>query len=105
MTNKIDTYVNATADSARSNVKSVDPAVRTGGTNAAVSNVAKIDTVKITPDAVQLQKLETSIAQISVADEQRVAKVRLAIENGTYQVDAQKIAARLARMEWDLAGK
>lgn len=105
MTNKISTYVSATADSPRNNVKSVGKDVRTSGDNTALSSVAKVDSVKLTPDAIQLQQLESSIAQIPVADEQRVAKVRQAIESGTYQVDARKIAARLARMEWDLAIK
>lgn len=105
MTHKINTYVSATADSARNNVKSVDPEVRSNGSNTAVPSVAKADSVKLTPDAVQLHKLESSIAQIPVADHQRVAKVRQTIEDGTYKVDTQKIANKLARMEWDLSVK
>ena len=104
MTNKIGTYISAAADSPRSNVKSVDAVGRNGGDNKAVSKVAPLDSVKLTPDAVLLHKLESSIAQIPVADHQRVAQVHQAIENGTYQVDTRKIAAKLARMEWDLNG-
>ncbi len=103
MTTQINSYISASTDGSRSNVKSVDSSKPASGAGAAVSNVARIDSVKLTPDAVQLQQLESSIAQIPVADHQRVDKVRQAIADGTYQVDAQKIAAKLARMEWDLA--
>lgn len=103
MTTQINSYISTSTEGGRSNVKSVDSTKSASGAGTAVSNVARIDSVKLTPDAVQLHQLESNIAQIPVADHQRVAKVRQAIESGTYQVDTQKIAAKLARMEWDLA--
>lgn len=105
MTTKIDSYVSASADTSRNTVKSVEPGSRSGGDNSPAANVSRIDSVKLTPDAVQLQQLEARIAKIPVADHQRVAKVKQAIENGTYKIDSQKIASKLARMEWDLSTK
>ena len=105
MTSKIESYVSASADAGRNTVKSVESASRSSGDNSPVANVARVDSVKLTPDAVQLQHLEASIARIPVADHQRVAKAKQAIANGTYKVDAQKIAAKLTRMEWDLSTK
>jgi negative regulator of flagellin synthesis FlgM len=71
------------------------------GANSA--SVQRVDSVKLTPDAMQLHQLEKSIASIPVADLNRVAKVRQAIHSGSYQIDPRKIAAKLTRMEWDLA--
>lgn len=105
MTNRIDTYAATAAGSVRSSVKSADATAKAGSSDAPVSNVARIDSAKFTPDAMQLQQLESSIAKIPVADNQRVAAVRSAIENGSYQVDSKAVASKMARMEWDISLK
>ncbi|PTU30610.1 flagellar biosynthesis anti-sigma factor FlgM [Stenotrophobium rhamnosiphilum] len=105
MTTRIDTYIANAAASVRSGLKSADATAKTGSSDAPISNVARIDSAKFTPDALQLQKIESSIAKIPVADHQRVAAVRNAIENGSYKVDSQAVASKLARMEWEISLK
>ena len=101
MANKIDAY-SATAPSGQANA--VRPAqLAANGSNANSGNVQRVDSVKLTPDAVQLHQLEKSIASIPVTDRERVAQVRQAIAGGTYKIDPKTIASKLARMEWDLA--
>ena len=105
MTTRIDSYVATAAGSVRGDLKSADATTRGSSAGGNVSSVARIDSAKFTPDAVQLQQLEAGIARIPVADHQRVAAVRSAIENGSYQVDSKAVASKLARMEWDLSLK
>jgi negative regulator of flagellin synthesis FlgM len=58
--------------------------------------------VRITDSARQLAALEQAIRQIPDVDEARVAKVRSAIADGTYQVAPERIADKLIRMENEL---
>ena len=59
--------------------------------------------VSITDGARQLASLEKAIAALPVVDEARVAATSLAIEQGRYQVDSQKVADKLIRMDYDLS--
>lgn|GEM_PF-1984536 len=105
MTTRIDTYVATAAGSVRSSLKSADANSKTAGTDGPVSNVARIDSAKFTPHALQLQQLESSIGKAPVADNQRVAAVKAAIANDSYKVDAKAVASKLARMEWEISRK
>lgn len=58
--------------------------------------------VSITDGARQLATLEKAIAALPVVDDARVAAASLAIEQGRYQVDSQKVADKLLRMDYDL---
>jgi negative regulator of flagellin synthesis FlgM len=59
--------------------------------------------VMITETARQLAALETELAGLPAINDSRVAAVRRAIDEGRYQVDPQRIADKLVRMERDLA--
>ncbi len=61
--------------------------------------VAGADPVQITGSAKQLAALEQALKDQPVVDESRVAALRSAIESGTYQVDATRVADKLLRME------
>lgn len=101
MANKIDAYSGTAASGQASAVRPVKLAAN--GSNANSGNVERVDSVKLTPDAVQLHQLEKSIASNPVANRERVAQVRQALANGTYKIDPKAVASKLARMEWDLA--
>ena len=72
---------------------------------ASAAPAAAIDTVRLTGDAVRLQQLDKGSAKSPEIDTQRIAKARAAIASGSYAIDAQQIAAKLTRMDWDLGGK
>jgi negative regulator of flagellin synthesis FlgM len=61
------------------------------------------DSVKLTGQAQLMQHLEQAAAQAPTVDTARVAQVRQALDDGSYTVDANSIASKLARMEWDLS--
>lgn len=100
MANKIEAYSAAAASGQASAVR---PASNATSGGASSGNVQRVDSVKLTPDAVQLHQLEKSIASIPVTNRERVAQVRQAIAGGTYKIDPKAIASKLLRMEWDLA--
>jgi negative regulator of flagellin synthesis FlgM len=56
-------------------------------------------TVDITGTAQQLAALEQSLLNQPAIDEARVAAIRLAIEQGNYQVSAQQTAEGLLQLE------
>jgi negative regulator of flagellin synthesis FlgM len=104
MTTRIDTYAATAAGSLRS-PKSADANAKTASSDGPVSNVARIDSAKFTPHALQLQQIESRIGEMPVADHQRVAAVRSAIENDSYKVNSKAVASKLARMEWEISEK
>jgi len=57
------------------------------------------DTVDLTDAAQQLARLESQIREQPVVDSQRVAEVRQAINDGSYQVDARGVAQKLMQFE------
>lgn len=65
---------------------------------AAVSD----DTVTLTGAAAQLLRLEESLASMPDVDSSRVAEFKMAIAEGSYQVDPEKIVQRLLSVENDL---
>jgi negative regulator of flagellin synthesis FlgM len=67
------------------------------------TTVAGADPVQITGSAKQLAALEQALKDQPVVDEARVAALRSAIESGTYQVDAARVADKLLRMEDQLS--
>ena len=59
--------------------------------------------VRITDQARQLAALEHAVNDVPVTNEAKVAAIRLAIEQGQYQVNPDRIADKLLRMERELS--
>jgi len=81
---------------------------RTGGdaSAAAADNaVAKGSPVQITDQARQLASLEHAVKSLPVVNESRVAEIRAAVEEGRYQINAERIADKLLRTEQELSAK
>jgi negative regulator of flagellin synthesis FlgM len=57
------------------------------------------DQVTLTTSARSLQKLEEAIAKTPVVNSDKVAAVRQSVNSGTYQVDANRVAAKLLKFE------
>lgn len=60
---------------------------------------ASFDTVTLTETASQLRSLTLALAERPVVDTKRVDDLRRAIANGTYSIDAGKVADRLLDYE------
>ncbi|EKE82065.1 flagellar biosynthesis anti-sigma factor FlgM [Idiomarina xiamenensis] len=62
------------------------------------------DAVSITPQAQQLNQLQRKAANSSGVDQEKVNSIKAAIENGSYKVDVERLAAKLAQFESDFFG-
>jgi negative regulator of flagellin synthesis FlgM len=101
VTNKIGDYANRPVQTGTG--KSVSRE-RDAGTSASQSaGAGKAATpVRITDQARQLAALERVVHDAPVVNEARVAAVRLAIEEGRYEVVPERVADKLLRMEHEL---
>lgn len=64
--------------------------------------VAMSDTVELTSSAKLLERLEKSLAGMPDLDQSRVEAVRTAIQQGDYQIDADRIAEAILRTDQEL---
>ena len=82
--------------------KSVSKA-RDGVANPAAESTGKAASpVRITDQARQLAALEQTMNTLPVVNEAKVAAIRSAIEDGSYQVVPERIADKLLRMDREL---
>jgi negative regulator of flagellin synthesis FlgM len=75
---------------------------RDGAANTAEVAGKPANPVQITDQARQLAALEQTVNSLPVVNEAKVAAIRSAIENGSYQVVPERIADQLLRMDRDL---
>jgi negative regulator of flagellin synthesis FlgM len=76
--------------------KATDPAVKQSTASV------KTDSVSITSQAQQLQGAQTKMASLPEVDQKKVAEIKLAITEGRYKVDPEKLAANIASFEAEL---
>lgn len=67
--------------------------------NVETGKSSTADTVSISENAAQLGKIGNTIDSAPVIDTQRVEAVKQAIADGTYEVDAAKVADKLMQFE------
>jgi negative regulator of flagellin synthesis FlgM len=80
-----------------SGVKRNDP--QAGGGAGPGAPAGGADQVSLTPTARILRDLETRIADLPEVDRDRVRDIKEAIASGRYEIDADRVAARLMDME------
>jgi negative regulator of flagellin synthesis FlgM len=57
------------------------------------------DTVTLTDSARSLQKIEEAVAKAPVVDAAKVDSIKQAVQNGTYQVNAGRVAGKMLQFE------
>jgi negative regulator of flagellin synthesis FlgM len=73
-------------------------------TGKAGSGASSPDNVQITSTARSLASLEQSIRDMPAIDQERVAEIEARLSSGKYQMDPQRVADGLLRLESDLRG-
>jgi len=72
-------------------------------TQASPQRIAQGDSVNITPQAKSLTAMEHDLAQGTPVNESKVESLKKAIADGSYQVDANKLAKSMSNFESLLA--
>ncbi len=80
-------------------VQGVEKAPSDAPAVSSTASTAAADQVTLTGSSRTLQKLGEAVAAAPVVNTAKVASVRQAIQNGTYQVDAGKVADKLIQFE------
>ena len=79
--------------------KTQDKATAGQGSTAENTEKPQTDRVTLTSMSAQLRELEKRAAAANVSNESRIAELKQAISDGTYKVDAAKIADKLIKTE------
>jgi negative regulator of flagellin synthesis FlgM len=74
-----------------------------GGPSEGARRAEKRDAVELTDAAARLKAVEARLAEVPDVDRARVEAARQKIESGEYRPDPERIAAKLIRMEQELA--
>ena len=101
MTNKIGGYGNRPVHNGTGKSVSRERDASTSASQSAEGSKATTP-VQITDQARQLAALERAVQDAPVVNEARVAAVRLAVEEGRYEVVPERIADKLLRMNHEL---
>ena len=67
--------------------------------NSVATSSSTADTVTLTQTAVKLQDVEEQLNNIPIVDQQRVDKLKSAIESGRYEVNIERTADKLLELE------
>ncbi|MBW7469658.1 flagellar biosynthesis anti-sigma factor FlgM [Marinobacter sp. F4218] len=65
---------------------------------------ARGDNVSLSSQAKDLKQLEQKLGDYPEMDDDRIAEIRSALENGTYKVDAEKLAQKMLDMDKSIFG-
>jgi negative regulator of flagellin synthesis FlgM len=98
---QVDTAANSHIGKASAN-KTDAQASQTSGSASSISTPPKSDSVSITSKAQQLQNIQSKLGDIPEVDKKKVAEIKLAIAEGRYKVDPEKLASNIAMFENEL---
>ena len=65
---------------------------------------ARGENVSLSSQAKNLKQLEQKLGDYPEMDDDRIAEIRSALENGTYKIDAEKLAQKMLEMDESIFG-
>ena len=85
--------------SSRQTQRTSDAGSSSGSRTESRSASTGVDKVSLTSTAARLKDIEQRLANQSGVDEKRVSAMRSAIDNGHYEVDADRVADKMINFE------
>ena len=105
MSNRISGYKASdpltTVKGSNSGAQAVDKAQGSAASTSTAASppTSTADQVTLTGSAITLQKLGEAVANAPVVNAQKVATVKASVQNGTYKVDAGRVADKILQFE------
>lgn len=65
---------------------------------------ARGENVNLSSQAKDLKQLEQKLGEFPETDDERIEQIRAALEDGSYKVDAQKLAQKMLEMDKSIFG-
>ncbi|WP_372963906.1 flagellar biosynthesis anti-sigma factor FlgM [Marinobacter sp.] len=96
--------VNTTRTSADKTAGSPGTTPATADHAKAQSPAARGESVSLSSQAKNLKQLEEKLGSYPEMDDDRIAQIRSALDNGTYKVDAEKLAQKMLEMDKSIFG-
>lgn len=79
------------------------PAVKSGAsTDNGADNASAQSTVQFSNEALALQQLEEQVGKLPDINEGRIAVIKAALEDGTYTIDAERLAGNILAFDDEL---
>lgn len=103
MTDKISQQGRAGVDITQTRTRAVDPSQPAGRATDTKQTQAPRDDVKLTDTATNLKRIESKLASVPEADQSRIDDVRARLEEGSYEVNHERLAQKLLRLDQDLS--
>jgi negative regulator of flagellin synthesis FlgM len=102
--NRPNSAANPPSSGRSSSVQSAErPAIQQNPTTGAIKNATSPsvsgESVQLSPEAQRLQGVTEKLNQQSSVDQERVAQIKQAIADGSYQIDNQRVASKLLAFE------
>ncbi len=103
MTDKILNQGRPGVDITQARNRAVNPARESARSSDSKQTDAPRDNVELTNTATNLQRIEAKLASVPEADQSRIDDVRQRLDAGTYEVDYDRLAEKMLRLEQDLS--
>lgn len=88
-----------TVQTGAANKQNVTPDAKAADKAPEQKQVSADSSVKLSDQAQQLKAIESRLQELPVVDSEKVAQIKQAISNGTYQMDSGRIADKLLALE------
>lgn len=103
MSSKIDNTYGPQGPAAAARARQAQAAQPNASTGKPTAAVVPTESVKLTGEAQMLAQAGKAASQAPDVDLKKVSELRDKVRDGSYQVNAERIASKLTRFEWELA--